>query len=850
MTALAVAQPTVTRTTAVDAYGGTLSYCSNTALIKFAGLFWLFMDGSATGFAESSSDQTIWCVTSTDTVTWSTPFRPFRDGGQASNPLTTAVSGSTLEWQPGPVVVGAELWVFWTGGASTYRSRRAATGTWTNERLLWNTGTGAASWSSSSLEGAAPGGFSLSPTVSSFSDWRGYVACSPLLLTSGTVAVPITLERSGSVAPDAPAGASAFVKEQKANAILRIASDGTSTTSLSAPVTLGEWGGNYGAWEPTLAQGDDGKLRMFSRNLSMTRGDGEFLLACSSADEGTTWTAIRNAYMQVPSSRPFTRQVGPGRWALVHCDNPAGSTLLPGQTISGARLHGTVFTSGQGVDNFVPGVAFSAGESSVNYPQILADGNDLLVNYTVGTGGSTLSRRHAVVVRLAGINDPATAYIGVRERRPTGVYPPQNVGGAYRFDGSSRAQGSTALTAPAGLTLWTWATKRQDNDVLIDTRGTFIGEVLTTAQLSINGLNFALPTTPQVSTPTFIGAVFSNTAPTLTLYVGTGGTLSTSTSYYQSIVVSTIPADGDTLTVNGATYTWRTSATLGTDVQIGASAAASATNLQTRLAGVSGLNAVVNFTRVLVALTSRATFAASSSTAAVTVETTMPLDTAAPLFGYRISGSTLSPFAGTIHRAAIHAAPLTAGQIAAAYNTLGTALGQGTATGATSLPTPAIDLDPASPNLTEFPALNATQPGSTYSAGVLRLTGGVSAGVELPFRRQTLTLNWRLGQTTAATKYPIVTVGDLSNLVRVEVDTRDATFLRVNGVRTGSSIDPTTWQTLTVVVEGRRVTVAGVTVACGGLARLYLGPADPPAAIPAADWVEYDVGNSTIASNG
>lgn len=755
MTALAVAQPTVTRSTAVDTHHGTLRYCSNTALVKFAGLFWLFMDGSATGYAEGESDQSIWCVTSSDAVTWSAPFRPFRDVGLASNPLTVAVTGSTVEWQPGPVLVGSELWVFWTGGPSIYRCRRGTTGTWTNERLLWDTTTGAASWSTTSLEGAAPAGSTLSPTVDGISTWRLFVASSPLLMTSGTVAVPVTLEAMGSSATDAPVSSSSFVKEQKRNAVLRVA----SATTLSAPVGLGEWGGNFGAWEPTVVQGDDGVLRMFSRNLNMSRGDGEFLLVSSSSDEGTSWSPVRNTFLQVPSSRPFARKVAANRWALVHCDNPAGSTLLPGQSISGGRTHGTVFTSRQGVDNFVPGVPFSSGEASVNYPQILADGSDLLVNYTVGTGGTSTSRRHAIVARVSGINDPGTAYIGVRERRGGAIYPPQNIGSAYLYDGASRAQGTTALTAPPGLTLWAWATRRQDNDVLIDTRDGAGQFVLTTTQLSLNGVNIALPAVPPVGTPAFFAAVLSGT--TVTLHVGWGGTLTTAT----------------------------------TDVG-----------------------------------------------------TTMSLDTAPVLIGDKKAGSSLDRFAGKIHRAAIHAAALTTGQIAAAYNTLGTALGQGTASGATSLPTPAVDLDPTSPNLTEFPGLAAAQPTSSYTGGILRLTGGLSAGMELPFRRQTLTLRWRLGQLTAATRYPIVTVGNLSNRVRVEVDSRDPNYLRLNGVRIGASIDATTWQTLTISVEGRRVTVAGTTVACGGLARLYLGPTEPLAAVPAADWVEYDVAGSTIVA--
>lgn len=758
MTTLAVAQPTVVHSTAVDAYGGVLGYCSNTALVKFAGLFWLFMDGSATGYSEGENDQTIWCVTSPDAATWSAPFRPFRDSSRAANPLAIAVNGGTVEWQPGPVVVGSELWVFWTGGVSTYRSRRTATGLWTNERLLWNVSTGAASWSSTSLEGAAPASYSLSPTVAEIADWRLFVACSPLTLSTGTVAVPVTLQSSASVAPDAPVGAPSFVKGQKRNAVLRIADN----TSLSAPVALGEWGGNFGSWEPTLMQGADGVLRMFSRNLNMTRGDGEMLLVSSSSDEGVTWAPTRNTFMQVPSSRPFVRQVSSDRWALVHCDNPSGSTLLPSQSISGGRLHGTVFTSRHGVNNFVPGIPFSTGEMIVNYPQILADDNgDLLVNYTVGSGGAVNFRRHAIVARISGVNDADKAYIGVRERRGTSIYPPKNIGGAYVFDGYSRAQGSTALTNPTGVTLWAWVTARQDNNVIIDTRdGAGVGQALTTALLSVSSQNFPLPITPPVGKPAFIAAVVSGTDPHVTLYVGFGGNLTVST----------------------------------------------------------------------------------------TTSPSLSLDTVAPLFGYKNPTSGLFPLAGRIHRAAIHSGALTAGQIAAAYNTRSASLGQGTAPGATSLPTPAVDFDPANPNLTEFPTLTATQPGSTYSGGILRLTGGVSAGVELPFRRQTLTLKWRLGQTTAATRYPIATIGDLSNLVRIEVDTRDPNYLRVNGARVGGSIDPTTWQTLTIAIEGRRITVGGVTVACGGLARLYLGPAEPPAAIPTADWVEYDVANSVIAA--
>lgn len=843
--------PTVTESTVIDPYDDPagLTYVSNSSLEFYAGTYWAVMDGTTVGTVEGSAGQKVYLTTSTDAVTWSTAVLPFSDAAYCNNPITSLA----LQWQPNLVVVGTELWCTWSGD-NTYLSKlTSSSGKWTNYRFEFS---GTDVFLSSTVTGAATGGRSLTATTGGHSDWAAFPSSNPIILSSGVVACPVTFQ-SATLSSETTA-ALTFTRQLKFNALLKT-SDGL-TWSMTMIDT--DDFGDFCAWEPFVVEDPAGHVRVFSRNLDARVTDQDFLLVAVSADGGDTFAPSVSANMLVPSTRGFARQVSHRRWVMTHVDHPQHSNQTPDQSLTTvSRLNGALFMSRRGLDDFVPGVNFSGSAGNVNYPQfIVGPSGDLLINYTRG-GISGGTRRSLRLVTVSPLPEDGTAYI---HPRSISVYDsPAPTGPAlhdeatpkyYDFNGSQQARSVTALTATTGVTYTAWLQWDDAGAVLIDSRQTSttaFGQVFQLAGLAVQSLNFNHGLTIVPGSPVFMAAVIDNTAQTVTSYVGTGGTsFTTVTGYYHSILFSGQPSAADTVTINGVAYTFRATATLTNDVQIGASTAATITNLATKMAANAMSTVEPGASRLIMARSNRATFSVSSGSASIAVESGIPISGGTSSFGRKANeGSALSAFTGRMFEGRVYASALTAANLTYLNNSLADDFGYSNVAGTSTAPgAPLLFLNPAAPNTTEFPLLAAPAAAhcEVVSAGVLRIHGEASASVELPYGATELVIRYKLGATPTATdKYVIATFGTVEAPVYLYIAAANPTSLYANGRLVASVPTPTVYNDVTVIVSTNKISIGSFEQYFDGKPRCFLGNAFPQGLLASSKTVDHEVSSMT-----
>lgn len=846
--------PEITISTIIDPYDDPagLLYVSNSSLAYFGGRYWAVMDGNTSAYVEGAAGQYIWMTTSTDLVEWTEAFQPFRDSDHCTNPIAS----SDQEWQPNLVVVGDELWCTWVG-ADAYVSKLASPqGKWTTYRFEFDEDQQVTM--SSTITGAAGGGRSTRVTIGDVDDYLPFSAANPIILSTGRVCCPFTLYSATAVSEDTELTDN-FLISLKFNALLTT----TDGEEWSLVVIDTAAFGDFCAWEPFVVENPAGHVRVFSRSLNTLADDKDFLLVAVSSDGGQTFTASTSTGLLVPSSRGFARQVAPKRWVMTHVDHPQNSAR--GARLSDGRVNGALFMSRRGVDDFVPGVNFSGADRCMNYPQfIVSPDGDLLINYTSGTGG--LSTRRSLELVTVPLPDDTAAYVhprSVNEYNPPGANDPvlnDDTPPFYEFAGYDQALSVDTLTASTGVTYVAWI-KDSGGSIIIDTRtggGGYdpeaFGQVLHRGGLAINALNFLHGET-LIAGPMFLAAVVDNTAQTVTAYAGTGSTSFTSTTgHYRSAAFSGQPSNGHTLSVDGTTYTFRTSASLANDVQIGATTADTIANLITALDG----NAVLGVSpgsdiRVIMARDDRGTFTVTSGSAAITVESGIPLDGGTVSVGFKNTDVTtgLTPLSGKLYDARIYDSALTTANITNLHNTLASSLGYPNVTGTSTAPggDPAFRYTPADPDDVVWPILNGDPAYcEIVSDSLLRIHGEGSASVELPFGANQLVIRYKLGAEPVDTdKYVIATFGNANGWARLYIDADNPTSLYCNGREVTSVTDPTGWNTLTLIVSTNKITIGDFEQVFAGSPRCYLGQAFPENLLDVDCHIDYDVSKMSVA---
>lgn len=848
--------PDISVSTIVDPYDNPagLTYVSNSSLAYFGGRYWAIMDGSTTGYSEGAADQHIWMTTSTDLVEWEEAFQPFRDSAYCTNPMTN----SDQEWQPSLVVVGDELWCTWVGADAYVSKLSDPEGKWTNYRFEFDEDRQVTM--SSTIVGSAGDGRSTRVTIGDVDDYLPFSAANPIVLSSGKVCCPFTLY-SPTVFSEDTELTDQFLISLKSNALLTT----TNGEDWSLVVIDTSAFGNFVAWEPFVVENPAGHVRVFSRSLNTLADDKDFLLVAVSSDGGQTFTASTSTGLLVPSTRGFARQVSAKRWVMAHVDHPQNSAR--GSGLSAGRANGALFMSRRGCDDFVPGVNFSGNDRFVNYPQFIVspDGDDVLINYTSGNGGIT-TRRSLKLVTVP-LPDDTHAYVhprSVNQYNPPGTLDPtlndDTSPPFYQFGGYEQALSVDTLTASTGVTYTAWVNNSGGN-ILVDTRtggGGYdpeaFGQVFYRSGLAINALNFLHGAT-LISGPMFLAAVVDNTAQTVTVHAGTGSTSFTSTTgHYRSVAFSGQPSNGHTLTVNGVTYTFRTTASVSNDVQIGATTTDTITNMITALAvnAVQGVSPGGD-TRIIMARTDHATFTVTSGSAAITVETGIPLDGGTVSVGYKNTDVTtgLTALSGKLYDARVYTSALSAANITYLHNALASSLGYSNVTGTSTAPgsSPDFHYDPANPDDEAWPIRNSDYAYcEILSDTVLRIHGEGSAPVELPYGANQLVIVYRLGGTPADTdKYTVATFGNANGAARLYIDADNPTKLYCEGRLVATVTDPTDWNTITLIVSTNKITIGDFEQTFTGPPRCYLGQAFPEDLLDTDKHIDFDVSKMRVS---
>lgn len=837
-------EPEIEISSIIDPYDNPagLTYVSNSSLVFWKNRYWAIMDGSTTGYSEGAADQRIWLTSSEDGVEWAEAVQPFRDSDYCTNPL----ANSDQEWQPSLVAVGDELWACWTGADAYISKLSDPDGKWTNYRFEFTPDRGIVL--SDTITGAAGDGLTTKVTIGEVDDYLPFAAANPIILANGRVCCPLTLY-SLSVGSEDTELTDSFLIALKHNALFTT-TDGEDWSMVIIDTAAF---GDFCAWEPFVVQDGGGYVRVLSRSLNTLADDEDFLLVAVSADGGETFTPSTSTGLLVPSSRGFANRVSPTRWVMTHVDHPQNSAR--GSGLSQGRANGALFMSRRGVDDFTPGVNWSGDDRFTNYPQFLVDDGNLLINYTSGPGG--LSTRRSLKLVTVPLPDDTYAWVhprSVNQYNPPGANDPVLVEDSppyYAFAGYDQALSVDTLTASSGVTYAAWI-KDSGGTIIADTRtggGGYdpeaFGQVFNRNGLAINAHNFLHGAT-LISGAMFVAAVVNNSTQTVTSYAATGtGSFTSTVGHYRSVLFSTNPSDGHTLTVNSVVYTFRTSPSLTDDVAIGVDASATITNLIAALAVNSVTGVTPSGGRVIMARTDHATFAATSGSAAITVESGIPLDGGTVSIGFKNTNVStgLTPLVGKVFDARVYESALSTANITWLHNNLASSFGYSSIAGTSTNPGAAdFHYDPNNPDDEAWPILNGDPAHcEVISDDVLRIHGEGSASVELPYGATQLTLRYKLGDTPADTdKYTVATFGNANGAARLYIDADNPTKLYSEGREVATVTDPTEWNTITLVVSTNKITIGDFEQTFEGPPRCYLGCAFPENLLSVDKHIDFD----------
>ena len=376
---------------------------------------------------EAKPGQLNYMATSSDRVNWSPPVVAF-SGPASVNPVFC--NATCMQWQPNLVLLatdggGATLGCAWSQGHhgtdaeqtfwSVLDRSPAAGGRWVNRQLLF--------------DGRANkyiGGVR----------WMVYPTQNPVVLRSGRLLVPVTLEASNPM--------------QRLAAVL--ISDDRGTTFVLGNGT-GQVGGWQSQWETTVWEPTDSAnstiVWMFDRNNSGAPAlpPDQRMLYAKSTDAGLSFTTLQAVRAETVVSRMLVTALAGDLYMLVQND---WKTAVNRQH---DRVNAAMWFNRGGGINFVQGPGFAVGDPDSFYPQTFVDlkTNEASICYTGSGGISSPVNMHCLSVSLSFYVSSAMCFRSIGWHR----YPPLAGQATARPTSSLRvASDQHALTLHRGSSDW------------------------------------------------------------------------------------------------------------------------------------------------------------------------------------------------------------------------------------------------------------------------------------------------------------------------------------------------------------------------------------------------------------
>lgn len=812
--------PSVSSAILVNTYdnAAALTWAYGPAVTQFDGKYFIPFMGSVGDYGEGV--YSLWMVDSDDAVTWSDPYTPLRDAAYATNPITSGAN----DGQPGIGLVGDELWIFYGAPWMFLAKLSSASGKWTNYRFDWIDETPVLT---TTISGAATPGTTHAPNVDGGTSW-GLTAASDLLVTStGAILFPISMYDSDS--------GDSFTDTPKWNLVMRSDDGGDTWTSARVPTRFGA----ASSWEFTLFEDQSGKLYAYQRNLYYPYDmQSDMFVVSTSLDDGRTWTTAASTGAWVPNSRPHAFTAG-GRNVLLHCDQEY--TTAAGYS---GRQNGSIFISRRGTD-LAPGVNFSGSSFAVNYPQGYSDGDRIIISFSSGYNEASdvaAAGRHLLnVVTVTPPPEDGVNYVHPRARSEfKGPYDPTLVSDSPDYwlcNGYQKLVSSTSFTPATGVTYTAWVRAPYENDDsgIIDNREALNGALLRCRGGGVRSLNLRPWWDFPVDEDVFVAVVYDHTALTATFYMAYGQAdfLHKTTCYYKKIAFSGPPSNGETITIDGVVYTFKTTPVGAHDVQIGTTAAtvtALASKIQTEMDPPINMNCTSNYgdtSHLVIARPDGADFTITSGSAAVTSDSSISFSAGEVTVGGVGATSSVSYFRGRLYDGRAYSSALSEANVRNVYNSEASAFGYSTMAGTSTAPSsPTIHADADAPS--GFTSLGTYNYCEVVDADTLVMHGEASASVELPYGATQINLRWKVSDSpTSSERYVVATFGAPETAVRVYLDADDPTSLMANGVKVQDVVSPTEWNVLTAIVTEGWMSIGDRSFPLTGSTAAYLGNAYP-----------------------
>lgn len=837
-----------------------LKHAANPDIAWYGDTFYAVMDASS-GLIENDQSSRIWLYTSANGTDWSEGVKPFYSDSLCHNPVTEGPN--QIEMQPVLVEVNSQLWCGWNrvslaGTPGIYLSiLDSPTGKWFNQRVEFTGITPSFS------DVTVNTGKSPFPTFNGISDWLPFFSQRPIALMDGRVAFPLILMSPTNFSTNMPAegivGRNDFNRYLKFPALLFVDPAGDMSAEVKV-IDPGECG-DSAAWEIFAVQNPAEHITVFWRSLDSRMADEDFMWTATSYDKGQSFTAARSTKMLVPSARGIASRASSRRWLMTHVDHPqmSNKSLDAFPTLNN-RMNGALFVSRRGGDDFVPGINISGDDAECQYPALAVDDDGRIV-VVYGSGPSGLFYRSGRYVVIDSVPSPNYSYVHPRSNNvyyplPSGIDLITETGWAthpalhddatppfWRFNGFNQMRSADELTAPTAVSFSMWVKLRFSSTVLVDTRKRnapdLYGPLLLMSGMALPGMGFGHGS--QVSDePLFMAGTVDNATQTITTWIALGdGQLVSRTGHYRSLLFSDNPIDGEAITVNLVTYTFRNSPSTANHVQIGDTTYDTLINLQTTLAANSVRSIVqADSTRIVMSRNDLASFTVTAS-ASSTVESGITIDGNRISIGSKSIGtsSTLG-LVGDLYEARIYDMALTAANVTYLHNNRCADFGYAAIAGTSTAPPSAVMVaDPANPDDLVWPPVPGTVPVcEVLDANHLRIQDKASAAVELPHGVNEITIFWKLSQ--ASQEITIATFGTINQPARL--------FLRGNTLSledkvVGTINSPTSYTSTTLTVSTGKVKVGETEIAFSGKPRMFLGDAYPQNFSQDSDYIDFDI---------